>query len=192
MLGYFSSSPQTVGLDAEAQTSAASTTSGSFRLPSVLTGKPEEEDDLAGQLCQSLQMSYSTRIKGFAICFLLGALMSITSTFVILNPVKFAISYSIGNVLSLASTGFLVGPMRQMRMACDPIRRVAFVIFVLSFIATLVSAFAIKKSLVTLVFVIVQVLAGAWYTVSYIPYGRQMLSSCITRIIGKATIEVQG
>lgn len=190
-----SSVPVVADVEAQSSTSATSGVSGFFRLPSGLLGteqQQEDEQDMAGALCKSLEMSYSTRIKGFAICFLLGSFLSLTSTFFILNPTKFAVSYSLGNILSLASTGFLVGMHKQFKMACDPIRRVAFAIFVLSFIATLISAFAIKKALVTLVFVVVQVLAGLWYSASYVPYGRQMLSSCATRVFGRATMEIQG
>ena len=146
-----------------------------MRLPTSLGASQEEPED--DDPCKCLNLSWSQRVTGFAVCFGLGCAISIMSTFLIFNPVKYALSYSLGNLLSILSTGFLVGPRRQMKYACAPTRIWAFVIYILAIVGTLVSALQFKKKLVTLLFVIVQFAAGIWYTASYVPYGREMLKS---------------
>lgn len=123
---------------------------------------------------------------GFAITFGLGTILSIFSTFLLFHPTKFAISYSLGNILSILSTGFLVGPKSQVKLACAPVRRWSFVTFIGALFGTLISALVLKKALVVLLFVIVQFFAGLYYMASYIPYGRQILTSCAQSCLGQA------
>uniref|UniRef100_A0A5K3EYY5 Vesicle transport protein n=1 Tax=Mesocestoides corti TaxID=53468 RepID=A0A5K3EYY5_MESCO len=80
----------------------------------------EEEDEQAilldsGQILPSL--SYATRVKFFAIFFVLGVLLTILSNLFFLLPGSgisiFALLYSLGNVCALLSTFFLMGPVNQ-------------------------------------------------------------------------------
>jgi hypothetical protein len=175
--------------------SSPNSSSGSFSLPSWLrnpltAGVEEVEGDI--DPCESCKLSRQQRIVGFLACFSLGTALSIMSAFTIAMPSKFAISYSIGNVMSVASSGFLVGPKTQCKYACAPVRIWAFIFFILSLIATLISALVVKKMLLTLFFLIIQVASGLWYAASYVPYGRQMLQSCVTSCLGRATASVSG
>ena len=188
-------SGQVAPLDAESQgvslggegSSWSSSTPTWMRLPGLATEETEEED-----LCKCLNLSYTQRVWGFCICFSLGMIISIMSSFLVFNPAKFALPYSIGNVLSILSTGFLVGPKRQCRTALAPTRIWAFLIFIGAVICTLISALVLQKGLLTLLFVVVQFFSGLWYTASYIPYGRAMLAKCGTAIVGQATAQVTG
>jgi hypothetical protein len=176
-------------VDVEAQQGLTNTGWSSWmRLPSMQGEETEEETDL----CKCLNLSYTQRVWGFGICFALGMTISIMSSFLVFNPAKFALPYSIGNVLSLLSTGFLVGPKRQFKYACAPNRVWAFVIYIGCIIATLVSALALKKAFLTLLFVIVQFFAGLWYTASYVPYGREILMRMGNACVGQASAQVSG
>lgn len=41
-----------------------------------------------------------------------------------------------------------------------------------------------KKALLVLLLVVVQFMAGVWYSASYIPYGRSMIKSCCRSTLG--------
>jgi hypothetical protein len=69
-------------------------------------------------------MSYTTRLYGFAICLGLGILVAILSCIFIffLNFVAFGVMYTVGNLLSIGSSLFLMGPIRQIKSMCAPVR----------------------------------------------------------------------
>lgn len=63
-------------------------------------------------------------------------------------------------------------------------RWIAVLIYLGAMIMTLISAFRIKIGLITIFFILVQFGAMVWYALSYIPFGRQMLSKCIGSAVG--------
>lgn len=57
------------------------------------------------QLNETTTLSYSTRIKGFCICFIIGILFTLLGSFALilhLGMTRFAIFYTLGNVISMA------------------------------------------------------------------------------------------
>jgi hypothetical protein len=103
------------------------------------------------------------------------------------NVKTFAAVYTLGNIVSLMGTGFLIGPVKQCKTMFDPIRRWATVIFVCSMAATLIFALAIpdgKGAIGAIVFLVVQFCAFIWYSASYIPYGRTLLTKFASSICG--------
>lgn len=57
------------------------------------------------QLNEASTLSWSTRIKGFVICFVIGILLSILGSvmlFLHLGLTKFAVLYTFGNIMSMA------------------------------------------------------------------------------------------
>ena len=176
-------------VDVEAQQGLQGGWTSWMRLPTL---QEQEETDSETDPCKCIDLTLQQRIWGFGICFSLGMVISVMSSFLVLNPAKFALPYSVGNVLSLLSTGFLVGPRRQLHYACAPTRVWAFVIYIGCIICTLISALVLQKKFLTLLFVVVQFFAGLWYTASYIPYGREMLSRCGYAIVGQAQAQVAG
>lgn len=163
-------------------------------MQSLRSLNPLAQEEAEGDIdpCECMNLSRQQRIVGFAACFALGSALSIMSSFLVLNPVKFALPYTLGNILSIMSTGFLVGPKTQCKYACKPVRVWAFVIFLGALFCTLLSALYFKKALLTLLFLVVQICAGLWYTASYVPYGRQMLTSCVNSLLGRAQTAVTG
>ncbi|KAH9278118.1 Vesicle transport protein SFT2B [Echinococcus granulosus] len=118
----------------------------------IFSAEPRDDEEAiisdSGQLFPSL--SYSTRIKGFAACFVLGVLMSLLSNLFFLLPGRgislFALFYSIGNLCALASTFFLVGPVKQCKRMFAESRIVAALLFLVFLALTIVSAVVILQS----------------------------------------------
>lgn len=137
---------------------------------------PDEETGFAAQFRDATTLGWTTRIKGFAICFGLGFLFSILGAFFLAIPGKglrlFALFYSIGNITSMASTCFLMGPWKQLKKMFNSTRILATITALLFLVLTLVSALVLKKTGLTFVCCTIQFLAMTWYSLSYIPYGR--------------------
>ena len=99
---------------------------------------------------------------------------------------KFALVYTLGNILSILSSMMFVGPARYMTNMCKASRRGASIVYFLSLACTLYSALVLKARPTTVVLVLVQVSALAWLYLSYIPYGRKIVLSCLKSTCGSA------
>ncbi|KAL8566955.1 hypothetical protein ACOMHN_059755 [Nucella lapillus] len=157
------------------------------KLKRALSGDEEDEDrGIITQINDASTLSWSTRIKLFALCFILGATLSILGSCLIFlknGLIIFSILYTLGNILSLASTCFLMGPCSQIKKMFAKTRVVATLLVILMFILTLVCALALKNTALTVVCCILQFLALTWYSLSYIPYARDMIKKCFTSCI---------
>ncbi|CAL5365896.1 unnamed protein product [Camellia sinensis] len=121
-------------------------------------------------------LSTTQRLQGFAICFVAGLTFTLLSMLVFLNPIKFGITFTFGNLLSLGSTAFLIGPKRQVTMMLDPVRIYATAIFIASMIIALFCALYVHNKLLTILAIILEFGALVWYSLSYIPFARSMVS----------------
>ncbi|KAJ2611084.1 hypothetical protein H4S08_003325 [Coemansia sp. RSA 1365] len=124
-------------------------------------------------------LSRMERLMAFGACFGIGLVLSIIGTVLIFSGhmAAFAVCYSLGNVISLFGMGFLVGFKKQFKMATAPVRLTAFVVYIVLLVMTFVVAFAFDIAVLCLIFAICQYCALAWYSASYIPYGRKMIKS---------------
>ncbi|KAJ1800344.1 hypothetical protein LPJ59_001175 [Coemansia sp. RSA 2399] len=124
-------------------------------------------------------LTWNQRLTAFGSCFILGLAMSIIGTVMIFlgHMAAFAVIYSLGNLISLFGMGFLVGFKRQLKMATAPVRLVAFLVYIGLLIATFVVAFTASIGVLCLIFAIAQYCALAWYSASYIPFGRKIIKS---------------
>ncbi|KAJ2501306.1 hypothetical protein GGH96_002005 [Coemansia sp. RSA 1972] len=124
-------------------------------------------------------LSRTERLMAFGACFVLGLVLSIIGTILIFSGhmAAFAVCYSLGNVISLFGMGFLVGFKKQFKMATAPVRLTAFIVYIVLLILTFVMAFALDIAVLCLIFAIGQYCALAWYSASYIPYGRKLIKS---------------
>ncbi|KAF9165080.1 hypothetical protein DFQ26_000628 [Actinomortierella ambigua] len=147
---------------------------------SVTGAQDDVMDDTNPISCFSL--SRTERLYGFAICFIVGFLMSILSTISLATGMIgiFATFFTLGNVISLLSTAFLIGPMRQVKTMFAPVRMIASIVYIVVMILTLIVAFTLESFILCLILCIVQFLALFWYSASYIPYGR----AAIKKIVG--------
>ncbi|XP_054991125.1 vesicle transport protein SFT2A isoform X1 [Sorex araneus] len=105
------------------------------KLRRVLSGQDDEEQGLTAQSLDTASLSFSTRLKWFAICFVSGIFFSILGTGLLWLPKGmrlFAVFYTFGNIAALASTCFLMGPMKQLKKMFDTTRLLATVLMLVS------------------------------------------------------------
>ena len=131
--------------------------------------------------------AYSTRIKGFIACFVLGVGISILSSVIYAltwKLVPFCFLYTLGNIVALASTCFLMGPVNQIKKMFAPTRWIATSLMLLFLVLTLVCAIGFKKKGLTVLFCILQFLSMTWYSISYIPYARDAVMKGVNGCLG--------
>ncbi|KAM9234813.1 vesicle transport protein SFT2A [Dugong dugon] len=156
------------------------------KLRRVLSGQDDEEQGLTTQVLDSSSLSYSTRLKWFAICFVCGVVCSILGTGLLFLPQGtklFAVFYTLGNIAALASTCFLMGPMKQLKKMFETTRLLATVLMLLCFVFTLCAVFWWHKKGLALLFCILQFLSMTWYSLSYIPYARDAVIKCCSSLL---------
>merc|ERR1712086_1175365 len=131
--------------------------------PSMFDGVQSEMDEMCS-------LTYKQRLIGFAICAAIGFMISFGSFLRFAkalggNPVPFAKAYSLGNIVSLCATGFLVGTL----FLCLTKYQIP------------------AKNLLILVLAVAQFIAWAHYCCSYIPFGRTMLNSGVSKVTSLIT-----
>ncbi|XP_018326504.1 vesicle transport protein SFT2A [Agrilus planipennis] len=159
------------------------------KLRRALSGNetPDEESGIMSQFNDATTLSWSTRIKGFCILFIVGILLSFLGSFALFfkkGLTVFAVFYTIGNITSLASTCFLMGPVNQIKKMFAPTRAIATAIVLVTFALTLYAAIELQKPVLALLFIVIQSLAMTWYSLSYIPYARDAVKKTVTTCIG--------
>nr|XP_012326476.1 vesicle transport protein SFT2A isoform X1 [Aotus nancymaae] len=138
------------------------------------------------EVLDASSLSFNTRLKWFAICFVCGILFSILGTGLLWLPggIKlFAVFYTFGNLAALASTCFLMGPVKQLKKMFETTRLLATIIMLLCFIFTLCAALWWHKKGLAVLFCILQFLSMTWYSLSYIPYARDAVIKCCSSVL---------
>ncbi|KAJ0236292.1 Vesicle transport protein [Hirschfeldia incana] len=138
----------------------------------------EEESSLSfmDDINQDCALTTKQRFYGFAICLSAGLTCTLLSMLVFFNPVKFGITFTLGNLMALGSTAFLIGPQRQVTMMLDPARIYATALYLASIIIALFCALYVRNKLLTLLAIILEFSGLIWYSLSYIPFARTMVS----------------
>ena len=171
-----------------------------LKLPSIegfsLMGSEEEEarEKDYGEQCEEAvcaqmpECTYQTRIYGTLGCLFFGFMISLGSTFRLMQllrgkPTPFAVMYTTGNVISICATMFLYGPWTQAKRMFAPERFIATSIYLGLMACTLFLAYYPNyiplRLLLIVSSILCQFLALLWYTLSYIPYGRSLTLSCL-------------
>ncbi|XP_042893897.1 vesicle transport protein SFT2A-like isoform X1 [Penaeus japonicus] len=146
----------------------------------------QTEDTPLLRVIDTNSLSWSTRVKGFAICFVLGFLFSLLGSALFFLPkgtILFAIFYTLGNVMAISSTCFLMGPVNQCKKMFAKTRIIATIIMFVALIMTLIAAFVVHKKALALLMVLIQFLAMTWYSLSYIPYARDAAKKCFASCV---------
>merc|ERR1712083_909216 len=102
----------------------------------------EQDRGFISETLDASTLSYSTRIKGFIACFVLGVCISILSTVIYALTWKlapFCVLYSLGNICALASTCFLMGPVKQIKTMFAPTRWIATSLMLTFLLLTILS-----------------------------------------------------
>lgn len=159
------------------------------KLRKALSGNDQcdEESGFMNQIMDESTLSWSSRIKGFAVCFVIGILLSLLGAFEFFlgNIRGYAILYALGSIIQLSSTCLLMGPIKQLQKMFASKRIMATVIALLSIFMTIFVAINFPhKPVLVLLFIIIQFFAMTWYSLSYIPYARdavkKTVEACIT------------
>ncbi|XP_058206169.1 uncharacterized protein LOC131319789 isoform X2 [Rhododendron vialii] len=112
----------------------------------------------------------------------LCSLSPLQSLIVFAKPIKFALLFTFGNMLAVGSTAFLIGPEQQMRMMLEPVRIFATAIYVGCVVLALICALWIHSKILTLIAIICEICALVWYSLSYIPFARRVVSDMTIRL----------
>ncbi|KAJ4511319.1 protein transport protein sft2 [Exophiala dermatitidis] len=91
--------------------------------------------------------------------------------FLSLKPRKFAILWSVGSMLFLASWAFMMGPYQYAQHLISGPRLPFTAAYFGSIVMTIYFAVGLHSTILTLLSSIVQLVALAWYLVSYFPMG---------------------
>ncbi|PKA46033.1 hypothetical protein AXF42_Ash021239 [Apostasia shenzhenica] len=87
--------------------------------------------------------------------------------------------FSLGNLLAIGSTVFLIGPVQQIRMMLDPVRIYATIVYIICVILALVCALWVRNKVLTLIAIVSEICALLWYSLSYVPFARRMVSELL-------------
>lgn len=144
-------------------------------------GAPPQQS-VADEVSTLFNLTWMQRLTLFAMCFCTGVVLILISfsflPLIVVMPHKFAAAFTMGNVLAIVSTWLLVGPRAQLQTMFHPARAAAAAAYVGSLVFALFAAFFGGKLryLLVLASLVVEICALAWYSLSYIPYGRTMIS----------------
>ncbi|KAH9677174.1 Vesicle transport protein [Citrus sinensis] len=104
------------------------------------------------------------------------------SIIVFVRPIKFAILFTFGNLLAVGSTAFVIGPAQQINMMFDSARIYATTVYLVCVVIALICALLIHSKILTILAIICEICALLWYSLSYIPFARRMISELMIRL----------
>mmetsp|Transcript_9124 Transcript_9124/g.31128 ORF Transcript_9124/g.31128 Transcript_9124/m.31128 type:complete len:175 (-) Transcript_9124:30-554(-) len=130
------------------------------------------------------KLTYQQRIIGFVCCAGLGYLLSFMGTLFLLQASAeglraFIALYIVGNFIALAATLFLIGPASQCKKMWHETRRFSTAFYLIMLIIVFAVAVAGVNVFVVLFLLLIEICAGMWYFLSYIPYGRKAVLGCL-------------
>ncbi|XP_074319812.1 uncharacterized protein LOC141656708 [Silene latifolia] len=127
-------------------------------------------------------LTYTQRLYAFAGCLIGGFLLLFLSMVAFVKPIKFALLFTFGNMLAVGSTAFLIGPAEQLRKMFDPVRMYATAVYLGCLLLALICAILIHNKILTVLAMICEICALIWYSLSYIPFARSMVSNLTVRL----------
>ncbi|RNF15916.1 SFT2 domain containing 2 [Trypanosoma conorhini] len=140
-------------------------------------------NDSEEQLFQGL--SWSSRVQGYVLFTALGFFSSIMGWVAlgIGSYWKYSVLSTLGSVMSLASTFILMGPRAQLQYMFDEYRRTASMLYLGSLLLTWIVAMVYKSAFLCSLCGLLQYACLIWYSLSYVPYGREAVSGFLSRLI---------
>ncbi|XP_073259652.1 uncharacterized protein [Populus alba] len=177
-----------------------------WKLYQFLSGDDEEREEsfLEEESDGFCSLSPTQRMYAFAASLVAGLALMFLSLIVFAKPIKFALLFTFGNVLAVGrlfgtpswtmpallsrmllciwNTAFLIGPGRQLGMMFDPARIYATAIYIGCIVLALICALLIHSKILTVFAIIFEICALIWYSLSYIPFARRMVSNLMIRL----------
>ncbi|KAH9603607.1 hypothetical protein KSS87_015983 [Heliosperma pusillum] len=139
----------------------------------------DEDNNNTDDFCN---LTYTQRLYAFGGCLIGGFLLIFLSMVVFVRPIKFALLFTFGNMLAVGSTAFLIGPAEQLRKMFDPVRVYATAVYLGCLLLALICAILIHNKILTILAMICEICALIWYSLSYIPFARSMVSNLTIRL----------
>lgn len=128
-------------------------------------------------------LTWTQRIQGF--CFFMAvALFSTLMSWFALgmgNYWKYSALSVLGSFLSMLSTIVLMGPSAQLAYMFDEYRFTATTLYLGSMFLSFFVAIIFKSVVLCLLCGVLQYTALVWYSLSYVPYGRETLVNIVLR-----------
>ena len=139
------------------------------------------------QYDECCKLTYKQRIFGFILCTLLGFFISIGSYARFRDAIKgdsipFALYFTFGNISAICGSFFLSGPQNQLKSMFEEKRIIASIVYILSIILILIIVNINNlsgKSVILILLIFFQYISWFWYTISYIPYARDIVKKII-------------
>ncbi|CAL1391016.1 unnamed protein product [Linum trigynum] len=130
----------------------------------------------------SCSLTATQRMYAFAACLAAGLAFMFLSLIVFVKPIKFALLFTFGNIFAVGSTAFLIGTGQQLTMMFDSTRVYATSIYLGFVVVSLICALLIHNKILTLIAILCEICALIWYSLSYIPFARTMVSNLMVRV----------
>eukprot|EP01060_Flectonema_neradi_P007674 TRINITY_DN1537_c7_g1_i1.p1 TRINITY_DN1537_c7_g1~~TRINITY_DN1537_c7_g1_i1.p1 ORF type:complete len:201 (+),score=28.29 TRINITY_DN1537_c7_g1_i1:46-603(+) len=147
----------------------------------------DEPQTLWDEMGESMSLTWKQRMMGFgmfmAMSLVCYGLTAFFAPLVVILPKKFAFFFTCANLFGLGATTFLIGPSRQLRAIGDHNRMFASLVYFSSMGLTLVAALKWRNSALVFVFCALQIASIIWYSLSFIPYARQVASMFLGPIL---------
>lgn len=143
---------------------------------------PEEEapnSSLLDSFNEATTLNKTQRVYGFAICVGCAICFGFLSTLFIVMPTKFAVLFVFSQLFAIASTFFLTGPWTQLKNMMKKGRAIAAIVYVISMVIVLICAIRLHSAILTLLAMIIQLLALAYYCASFVPFAQQMMQRAV-------------
>ncbi|KEG12559.1 SFT2 domain containing 2 [Trypanosoma grayi] len=128
-------------------------------------------------------LSWSSRIQGYLLFTALGFFSSAMGWVALGIGYywKYSVLSTLGSAMSLASTLIIMGPHAQLQYMCDEYRRTSSMLYIGSLLLTFVVAFTLKSAVLCLICGLLQYACLIWYSLSYVPYGREAVLTFVAR-----------
>ncbi len=140
-----------------------------------------KEQSMSEEWDEMTQLTLTQRLSGFFMALGMGIVFIIIAMSFVpalaLFTKKFAFFYSCGSLFCVSSTAFLVGPQKQFKMMFDANRAQAAAGYAASLFMTLISAIYWRSTMLSFIFAGVQIVSVLWYSLSYIPFARQVVGT---------------
>jgi len=145
----------------------------SARLQGFSPLNEQEEESILG-------LTAWQRMIGFGICLAMAAIFFLVCFIllpvVVWKPRKFATCFTLGSIFCMMAFSILRGPQAHLLHMLSKERWLFTTAYVGSMVGTLYFSMLHPDSLLTLLFCVIQIVALAWYLVSYLPGGTSTLS----------------
>uniref|UniRef100_A0A915PQV3 Vesicle transport protein n=1 Tax=Setaria digitata TaxID=48799 RepID=A0A915PQV3_9BILA len=148
--------------------------SGGESCDTANSSNPSPDDASQNDFSEVSSLSWDLRVQCFLGCLCLSVICSLAGSALLFTwkVTGFTVMVSLGSILSLFGTCFLMGPLKQLQKMFEQGRFLASLIYLLSIVFTLLAGLVFSNPPLALVFVIGQYLAMAWYSLTYVPFGR--------------------